>query len=259
MPPTTDQGSFRPLTPEEIEATVAKMQAEAAHARAQADAERIKAAAEAEKNQAEARKVTAEAKLAELGLGKAQYDADKADITRLKELSADEYHHVYYFKDAVDSSSTDKCMNQLKFWDRTEEPSSIEIVFFSPGGSVMSGMALFDTIVGMRDKGWHFVTNCRGYAASMAGILLQAGDERVCGPESYILIHEISSMAIGKIGEMEDEVEFLRLVQDRVWNIFVTRSGGKVSKTKLKAMVRRKDFWIDSTRALRLGIIDSIR
>ena len=96
-------------------------------------------------------------------------------------------------------------------------------------------------------------------AASMAGILLQAGDVRVCGPESYILIHEVSSGAVGKVGELEDEIEFVKLIQSRVLDLFVSRSGGKVTKAKLQAMYRRKDFWLDSTKALKLGIIDEIR
>jgi ATP-dependent protease ClpP protease subunit len=100
---------------------------------------------------------------------------------------------------------------------------------------------------------------CRGYAASMGGILLQAGDVRVCGPESYILIHEISSGAVGKIGDLEDEVEFVKMIQKRVNDIFVARSGGKVTATKLRNMYRRKDFWLDSTKALALGIVDEIR
>jgi ATP-dependent protease ClpP protease subunit len=130
---------------------------------------------------------------------------------------------------------------------------------FSPGGSVFAGMVLFDHIVAMREKGWHFTTISRGYAASMGGILLQAGDVRVCGPESYILIHEISTGAVGKIGELEDTVEFTNMIQKRVNDIFVSRSGGKVTSSKLRAMYRRKDFWLDSSKSLSLGIVDEIR
>ena len=222
-------------------------------------AEASAARATTNKTLAEARVAKAAAKTAEFALVAAGYVADKATETRIKELASDAHHHVYHFKGAVDSSTVDKCWDQLSVWDRSEDPSEIELIFYSPGGSVMAGMALFDRILELREKGWVFTTNVRGYAASMAGILLQAGDVRVCGPESYILIHEISSGAIGKIGELEDEVEFMKMVQERVWDIFVERSGGKVSKARLKAMVRRKDFWIDSTKALKLGIVDAIR
>lgn len=222
------------------------------------EAEAAKYRAEAEKFQAEARTAVAEAKKAELALIAAQHDADRAEEKRKRELSSDEHHHVYYFKGGVDDGSAQKCIDALNVWRRTEEPGGIDLVFFSPGGSVFAGMVLFDHIIAMRQEGWKFRTITRGYAASMGGILLQAGDERVCGPESYILIHEISSGAVGKVGELEDEVEFIRLIQKRVNDIFVARSNGKVTGAKLRAMYRRKDFWLDSKKALELGIVDAI-
>ena len=239
----TPANEHRPLEPSET----AKNEAEAEAARA-----------EAAKHKAEARKFAAEAKAAELALIAAQHDADRATDKRKKELSSDEHHHSYYFKGGVEDSTVQKCIDQLNVWRRNEKPGSIELVFFSPGGAVFAGMVLFDHIVAMRQEGWHFKTITRGYAASMGGILLQAGDVRVCGPESYILIHEISSGAVGKVGELEDEVEFIKLIQKRVNDIFVGRSGGKVTGAKLRAMYRRKDFWLDSKKALELGIIDEI-
>lgn len=247
--------STRELTPQEIEANVAKANAEARKAEAEAD----KALVDAEYSRAEIRAALARAEEAELDLVTARFEAERAQEKRKKELSSDEHHHVYYFKGGVDDSSTQKCIDQLNYWRRNEKPSKIEIIFFSPGGSVFAGMVLFDHITAMRTEGWHFTTVARGYSASMGGILLQAGDVRVCGPESYILIHEISSGAVGKIGELEDEVEFIKLIQKRVNDIFVERSGGKVTGAKLRAMYRRKDFWLDSKKAIELGIVDEVR
>lgn len=258
----------RELHPAEIaknEAEARKADAEARAAEALArktDAEARKAEAEAieVENRAphEARRAAAWADETELNLVSLRHEADRANEKRRKEKASDDHHHVYHFKGAVDNASAEKCLDQLKFWQRTEKPGKIELVFFSPGGSVLAGMALFDHILAMRQDGWHFTTVCRGYSASMAGILLQAGDERVCGPESYILIHEISSGAVGKIGELEDEVEFVKLIQRRVNDIFVSRSGGKVTGAKLRSMYRRKDMWIDSDTALKLGICDRV-
>ena len=250
----------RTPTKEEIAANIKKTEAETHKAAVEADAVETKAKAEADKLKAEARKTVAEAKQVELKLVEAQHEADRAEHKRKKELSADEHHFVYHFNGAFDGASVDKCLDQLNVWNRNEEAKGgkIEIVFRSPGGAVIPGMALFDEITAMRCAGWYFTTTCRGYAASMGGILLQAGDVRKCGPESYILIHEIASSAVGKIGELEDEVEFIRMIQDRVLDIFVDRSGGKVTKAKLRSMYRRKDFWLSSEKALRLGIVDEI-
>lgn len=219
--------------------------------RAAAEAE--KARAEAEAARSEARKNLAEAEQAEIQLAKARR-------SERKELAADEHHHHYYFKGGVDDGSVQRCLDQLNVWRRNDdEPGNIDITFFSPGGSVFAGMVLFDHITAMRNEGWKFTAITRGYAASMGGILLQAADVRVCGPESYILIHEIASGAVGKIGDLEDEVEFIKLIQKRVNDIFVARSGGKVTAAKLRSLYRRKDFWLDSKKALELGIVDDIR
>ena len=59
----------------------------------------------------------------------------------------------------------------------------------------------------------------------MAGILLQAGDIRIMGAESWLMIHEISFGASGKIGEIEDTVEWVKKIQERVVKIFAVDRG----------------------------------
>jgi ATP-dependent protease ClpP protease subunit len=95
-----------------------------------------------------------------------------------------------------------------------------------------------------------------GYAASMAGILLQAGEDRQMGREAYILIHEVSFGVAGKIGEVEDEVKFVKMVQKRVLDIFADRA--KVSRGYIAQRWRRKDWWLDSVTAQKLGIVDTV-
>jgi ATP-dependent protease ClpP protease subunit len=77
------------------------------------------------------------------------------------------------------------------------------------------------------------------------------------GHESYILIHEVSFGAGGKIGEVEDEVAFVKKIQSRVLDIFASRS--KLSKATIARKWRRKDWWLDSTEALKAGFVDELR
>lgn len=233
--------------------------------------ERDKHTAEAEKHRAEAeyfraqveqeraytRETAARARTAEAEAWKAELEREKAEETRRKELAGNEYHHVYYFKGGVDTNSAEACAKQLQYWQRTEPGCPVEIVFFSPGGSVIAGMALYDCIQQLRAAGHHVTTSTIGFAASMGGILLQAGDVRIMGRESYILIHEVATAMIGKIAEIEDEVEFVRKIQSRVLDIFASRS--KLTKAQLQRRWRRKDWWIDSTEALKLGLVDEVR
>lgn len=207
------------------------------------------ARANAKYSLAMARNETAAAKLAELEL------ARETD-SRRRELAANEHHHVYHFTDAVGATSTRACMKQLATWKRTEPGCAVEIVFSSPGGSVIDGLALFDYIQQIRKVGHKVTTSTLGYAASMAGILLQAGDLRTMGAEAYILVHEVSFGIDGKIGEVEDEVAFIKKIQGRVLDIFASRT--KLSKVQLARRWRRKDWWLDSTEALALGFVDKV-
>ena len=252
--------------PENWEAERAKIlaEAEAAIAKARRDLEEgMFLGAQAREKVAEARGAEAEARKAEISLSDAEYK-------RQCELSKDEYHHIFMFKSTVTSSSVEDCMKQLRIWARMDadapdgKKSSLEIWFYSPGGSVIDGMALFDYIQQLRTAGHYITTGCLGYAASMAGILLQAGDKRVMGRESYVLIHEIAAGASGKIGEIEDTMEFLKKIESRVLEIFAERSktsgcAKPLTKAQIALRWRRKDWWLTSEECLKHGFVDELR
>jgi ATP-dependent Clp endopeptidase proteolytic subunit ClpP len=230
------------------EARKFQLEGEAAHLTAQA------AFAKAE---AEVRKLDAEADLAESRAAEARIDREEAE-RKAKILSAeDENHHVYVFKGAFDSSSVARCMSALRVWMRNDPACDIEIVFNSPGGSVIDGMALWDFIQQVKAAGHQVTTSTIGMAASMGGILLQAGHKRVMGREAYLLIHEVAFGAGGKIGEVEDEVAFVKKIQERVVHIFASRS--KLTAAQIRTKWRRKDWWLDSDEALKLGLVDEVR
>lgn len=171
-------------------------------------------------------------------------------------LADNRFHHVYTFTEPVGGNSVGKCMQQLDVWKRVDPDCAITIVFNSPGGSVIDGMALFDYILQLRDSGHHVTTKAMGFAASMAGILLQAGDVRQMGREAYLLIHEISTVTGGTMGQIEDEVTFLKMIQKRIVSIFSTRA--KISRSAIERGWKRKDWWLDSTEALKLGFVDEV-
>lgn len=243
--------------PTEVEdAQVIKLLAEARHFDAQTANNDRESAATIAKTEAEARKLGIEADVAEI-------NREREQLKHAEERASDKVHRVFAFNGEVNASSTKACIDQLTTWMRLDEDkdakTAIEIVFNSPGGSVVSGMALWDFIQVVRERGHRVTTSTIGYAASMAGILLQAGDKRVMGRESWLLIHEASFGAGGKIGDVEDTVAWVKRVCDRIVDIFVARSGGKITKARFKNNWRRKDWWIDSSEALKLGFIDEVR
>jgi ATP-dependent Clp endopeptidase proteolytic subunit ClpP len=213
--------------------------------------------AEAALKVAEATKVNAEAK-------KAQFHAHEAELkyheTRLKydrDQAVDERNFLYRFDGGVDASSVKACMKKLTEWSRLNSKCDIEIVFSSPGGNIIDGFELFDFIQELRAKGHHITTGSLGYAASMAGILLMAGDTRWIGHQSWMMIHRAAFGAYGKTFEIEDEVKFVRRIESRIVNIFALRS--KLTKQKIKRNWDRKDWWISADECLELSLVDEIR
>lgn len=203
----------------------------------------------ADKTLAEAQKARAEAAKAEITLERERRDEEE-------ELALNKYHYVYTFSDQVTSVSVKSCMDQLTMWSRTKPDCAIEIVFNSPGGDVTEGMALFDFIQLLKKQGHYITTTALGMAASMAGILLQAGHRRIMGAEAWLLIHEASFGAFGKMGEIEDRVKWVEAVQRRILKIFAERS--KMSEASIAAKWKRKDWWLSSDECLKLGFIDEI-
>lgn len=223
-------------------------------------AEEAKHLAEAAKFEAEATAAAAIARLRNAEAERMEFYVAEAKRKDAEIMADDRYHHVYNFHGSVTSLTAAACIDQLSAWMRQAPEGAqldIELIFNSPGGSVIDGMALWDYVQLVKSKGHKVTTSCYGMAASMAGILLQAGNVRVMGAESYLLIHEVSFGAGGKIGEVEDEVEFVKKIQARVVKIFADRS--KLTANQIRSKWRRKDWWLDSSEALALGLIDEIR
>lgn len=213
-------------------------------------AEIAKTAAETQKLEAETRKAAAEALIAEM-------DARAEYRKREREKASDEENYLYRFAGEVSKNSVTNCMKKLTQWSRLDPKCDIEIVFSSPGGSIIDGFELFDFIQDLRGRGHHITTGTLGMAASMAGILLQAGDTRWVGGQAWIMIHRAAFGAFGKTYEVEDEVEFVKRIEERILEIFTTRS--KLTKQKIKKNWDRKDWWISPDEAIELSLVDEIR
>jgi ATP-dependent Clp endopeptidase proteolytic subunit ClpP len=226
-------------TKEEIQAEIESKSAETQHK-----------LAEVKKTEAETRKMEAEANKAEL-------EFEKAWRSRQKEGASDEENFLYRFSKDVNHNSVEACMNKLTQWHRKDPKCDIEIVFSSPGGSIIDGFELFDYIQHLRNQGHKVTTGSLGMAASMAGILLQAGDVRWIGHQAWLMIHRAAFGAIGKTFEIEDEVKLVKRIEQRIVDIFVSRS--KLTKLKIKRNWDRKDWWIDADECLELGLVDEIR
>lgn len=183
----------------------------------------------------------------------------EADVMEREKSVMDAQPHearIFTFNDRVSAVSVAQCIHEVGVWTRREDDRPIEIVFNSPGGSVFEGLALFDFLRTIRAGGTRIDTTAIGMAASMGGILLQAGEVRTMSAHSYLMIHEVASGSIGKVSEMEDELKLANRLQTRLVDILAERS------TMDAAGIRRKwkktDWWLDAEEALEHGFVDRI-
>jgi ATP-dependent Clp protease protease subunit len=246
---------FEKAPPEIVAAYAAKLKAEA-------DA----ASALARRDQALAVTAEAEAAASAIGLARENYK-------RAKELVNDQHVRFYRFDDTVTAGTSSDCVDMIAQWARMakangEDDCHIKIQFNSPGGSVIDGLALFDEIQHWRRRGIRFTTSTIGMAASMAGILLQAGDKRIMSSEAWVLIHKTSLIAAGDFDSVEDRVKWLDRIQNRILDIFAARAkeageNGTAEKPITRAQLargwERKDWWLSSDEALKYGIVDEVR
>lgn len=234
-------------TPDEIQATIEKLRAETAAANASATREH------------------AEAAKAQLEVEEAALDLEKKRHEIAKWRAGDFRHYRYNFAESVTSGSVEKCVKQLVEWQRLDmeggrSPSPIEIVFaVSPGGSIFDGFYLFDQIQALRADGYHITTGTYGMAASMAGVLLQAGDLRWCAESSLVMIHRASFGAMGQTHDVEDQLKLVKILEGRILDIYVQRSGGRLTRAKITRNWDRKDWWLTAEQALEYGVVDEIR
>lgn len=143
---------------------------------------------------------------------------------------------------------------QLLFLDTTEQSKDISIYINSPGGSVHAGLGIYDT---MQFIGSQVSTICTGMAASMAAVLLVAGEKgkRCALKHSRVMIHQPMGGMQGQASDMEINYKQIMLLRDELYQIISDHSGQSFEKI-LKDSDR--DYWMTSQEALEYGMIDKI-
>lgn len=212
-------------------------------------------------NEAKVALLSAQAERAAAEAGVAQIILSNKQREEARELAQDRHNHVYVFDQAVGEKSVKECIQTLTVWARQDPACDIELQINSPGGSIFDGLALVDFIRSLQGKGHRVRTVALGMAASMGGVLLQVGDERVIGKNAMLLIHQGSLGAVGDYGQVEDRVKLMEHFHDRILDLFVERAKSinpKTTKAFIQKRWNRTDWWIPAQEAIDLGFADTI-
>ena len=154
----------------------------------------------------------------------------------------------------INDSLSNVVVSQLLFLESEDPEKDVFIYINSPGGSITSGLAIYDTMQYIRCD---VSTICVGGAASMAAILLAAGanGKRYALPHSRIMIHQPLGGVSGQATEIEIHAkEILRLRKD-VNKILAVHTNKRLNTIEKDT---ERDFFMSANEALKYGIIDKV-
>ncbi|MEM7380315.1 MAG: ATP-dependent Clp endopeptidase proteolytic subunit ClpP [Bacteroidota bacterium] len=143
---------------------------------------------------------------------------------------------------------------QLLFLASADSSKDIQIYINSPGGSVYAGLGIYDTMQFIKPD---VATICTGMAASMAAVLLCAGEEgkRSGLTHCRVMIHQPMSGAQGQASDIEIAAKEVLKIKDELYHIISKHSGQKFEKVYEDS---DRDYWMKAAEALEYGMIDEI-
>lgn len=161
---------------------------------------------------------------------------------------------IVFLGTPIDDSVANTVIAQLLFLESEDKDKDIKLYINSPGGSVYSGLAIYDTMQYLKPP---VTTICIGMCASMAATLLAGGakGKRCALPNSRVMIHQVLGGAEGQVTDVEIRTkEMLRLKY--LLNDILAKHTGKSSEQVNKDTDR--DYYMSAEEALEYGIIDKI-
>jgi ATP-dependent Clp protease protease subunit len=161
---------------------------------------------------------------------------------------------VVFIVGPIEDYTANLVVAQLLFLESENPDKDINLYINSPGGSVSSGMAIYDTMQFIRCD---VSTMCIGQAASMGAILLAAGakDKRFCLPHSRVMIHQPLGGYQGQATDIDIHAREILKIRHQLNEIFARHTGQKVESI---ARDTDRDNFMDPEQALEYGLIDKI-
>jgi ATP-dependent Clp protease protease subunit len=143
---------------------------------------------------------------------------------------------------------------QLLFLASTDAARDIQIYINSPGGSVYAGLGIYDTMQFIKPD---VATICTGMAASMAAVLLCAGEKgkRSGLTHSRVMIHQPLGGAQGQASDIEITAREIITLKEELYTIIAKHSGQTYDKVYEDS---DRDYWMKADRAMEYGMIDEI-
>jgi ATP-dependent Clp protease protease subunit len=161
---------------------------------------------------------------------------------------------IIFLGTAIDDAVANLVVAQMLYLEAEDPDKEIFFYLNSPGGHVSSGMAIYDTMKYIKPP---ISTVCMGQAASMAAILLAAGEKgkRFALPHSRILIHQPLGGFQGQATDIDIQAREILRLKDELNGILSELTGQKLEKIVDDT---ERDYFMTSHQAKEYGLIDEI-
>ncbi len=161
-----------------------------------------------------------------------------------------------YLWGVVDDKSAKDIVTKLLLLEADNPGKEIKFFISSPGGSVTSGMVIYDMMKAVTSP---ISTICMGLAASMGSILLSAGEKgkRYIFPHGEVMIHQpsLGGHIQGVSADMEIHAEQILRTKLMGAQILADNTGQTIERIKKDF---ERDYWMDAEKAIEYGIVDKI-
>ncbi|MBW2262262.1 MAG: ATP-dependent Clp protease proteolytic subunit, partial [Deltaproteobacteria bacterium] len=161
---------------------------------------------------------------------------------------------IIFLGTPIDDDVANIIIAQILFLESEDPEKEINLYINSPGGSVTAGLAVYDTMMYVRSP---ISTICLGQAASMAAVVLAAGEKkrRFALPHSRVLIHQPMGGVQGQATDIEIHAREILLLRENLNEILHKATGQPIDKIKHDT---ERDYYMSGADALAYGIIDEV-
>ena len=161
---------------------------------------------------------------------------------------------IIFIGTPIDDYVANLIIAQLLFLEAEDPDKDIHLYLNSPGGLVTAGLAIYDTMQYIKPR---ISTLCMGQAASMAAVLLAAGEpgKRFALPHSRILIHQLMGGVQGQATDIAIHSKEILRMKEELNQILAYHSGQPIDKIEKDS---ERDFFMNGSQAKEYGLIDEV-
>ncbi len=161
---------------------------------------------------------------------------------------------IVFIGTPIDDNVANVIIAQMLYLQSEEPTKDINLYINSPGGSVTSGLAIYDTIQFVKCD---VTTYCVGQAASMAAVLLAAGTKgkRFALPNARIMIHQPWGGVQGQASDISIQAKEILRMRDRLNEILALHTGKPIENI---AKDTDRDFFMSAAESRDYGLVDDV-